>query len=149
MFLFIGIKGQDKTAVAGYIPRRPSAAGIDFVIAVRFAKTFALAMIVISVITERADRPIQSGIVAVELVTAERVLFDKVKWRIASRHFHDEIERAAWLRSVLQGGAAPNEFDPLHRIKNWRVMCFRKTELLVFDRHAVLEDLHELAPLRI
>src|SRR4030095_7458815 len=122
MFLLVGVKGQDKTAVVGYIPRRPSAAGIDSVSAVRFAKALALAMIVISVITERADRPIQSGIVAVELVTAERVLFDKVKWRIMSRHFHDEIKRATRLRTILQGRAATDEFDSLDRIENRSVM---------------------------
>jgi len=70
-----------------------------------------------------------------------------MKWRIHARHFHDEIERSTGLAPVLQSGTRPNQFNPLHRVEDWRVMRFRKTKLLVLERDAIFERLHELAAL--
>src|SRR6266699_354940 len=72
-----------------------------------------------------------------------------MKRRVTPRHFHDEVDRAPGLRPELQSRARSDKFNPLHCIENWRVMGFGKTELLVFDRHAVFQHLHELASLRV
>src|SRR4051812_31201218 len=84
-----------------------------------------------------------------EIVTTESVLGGEMKRLVASRHFHDEIQRPARLRAVHQCRSAANQLDPLDRIENRRVMRFRKSELLVLDGDAVFQYLHGLAALRI
>ena len=106
-------------------------------------------MIEIAVVTKLPDGAADAGEILVETVAAEEILGLELERHIARRHLHDEIERATGLRAELQGRTGADEFDPLDRVEDRRVMRFRKTELLVLDRDAVLQDLHELAPLRV
>src|SRR3954469_14604118 len=72
-----------------------------------------------------------------------------MKRRILARHLHDEVQSAARLGTELQRSAGTDELNPFYCVEDRRVMCFRKTELLVLDRYAVLEHLHRLGALGI
>ena len=148
VFFVVGIEGEDQSAVVADVVRQLRAAGVEIVVAIR-AEAVALAVIVIRVVTEITDRPARAGKILIEPVAPEEILGREGKRHIARWRFHDEVERAAGLRTKLQGRPGPNELDPFDRIEDGSVMGLRKTELLVLDRDPVFQDLHELTALGI
>ena len=149
MFLVVGVEGEDETLILREVVNEFGAPGIEPEITIRLPKTFALAMIVVAEITERPARAVDRGVASEKVVAAIDVLGREVERRIRPRQVGDKINRTAWLRPELERGPAADDLDPLERVERRRVMRLWETELLVLDRDPVLQDLTELAPLRI
>src|SRR4030095_1131338 len=149
MFFVVSIEREDEPAVACHIPHETWAAPVKVVVAICLTKSFLLPVVVVEVVAERADCAVNLGVIAIIVVAAKHVFGGEMKRRVLPRHFHHEIDGPTGLRSELSCSACANDFNALHRIQDWGIMRFRKTELLVLDRDAVFEHLRELAALRI
>ena len=146
MVLVISVDSKNKAAVAAHVIHELRATGIEMVIAI-LAESIPLTMVVVAIVTELIQGPVDFGEILIELISAKRVLGVEMKLRIISRHLRDEINRPARLRTELQGCTGADDFDPLNRVEDRSIMGLGKPELLVLDRNAVLQNLHRLAAL--
>ena len=149
MFFVVSIERENEPAIVRHIPYKTWATAVKLVVAISLTESVLLPVIVIEVVAESADCSVNFCEIPIIPITAKNVPSREMKRRVLPRHFHDEIEGSSGLAPELQSGARTNEFNPLHCVQDWRVMSFWKTELLVLERDAVLQHLHELAALRI
>ncbi len=69
MLFIVGIEREDKATVAAHIVDQLHAPGVNFVVAVR-PESFAFAMIVVSIITECVDSPLDRRVAGEQIITA-------------------------------------------------------------------------------
>ena len=141
------IEREYELAIVRYIQDETCAAPVKIVVAIGFAESVLLPVVVIEIVAERADRAVHFCEISIISIAAKYVPGGEMKRGIQARHFHDEIDGPTGLRAKLQSRTRANDFNALHRVQDWGIMRFRKTELLVLDRDAVFEHLRELAAL--
>ena len=147
MFFVVESEREDESAIFCHIQHKARAAVVKMVVAIGLAESVLLPVIIIEIIPERADRAVYFCEITIVAIAAKDVPGCEMKWHIHTRHFHHKIEGPTGLAPVLQSGTGSNQFNPLYGVQDWRVMRFRKTKLLVLERDAIFEHLHELTAL--
>ena len=149
MVFLVGIGVEDDFSAVIERVEEFDRAVVEIVVAVGGAESVTLAVVEIEVVAEFIDSAVRRGKGGVEIVAADDVLGAGRKRFVVARAVGDVIERAAGLRSVLEGGAAVEEFDPVHGVERRGVVGFRIAELVGVDRDSVAQDLGELRAVRV
>ena len=122
MFLIVEVSREDESAGRIHIVNQSRAPVVDLVVAIRLPESVTLPMIVVGIIAKVTDRPVNRRVIGEQPIRSEGVHGREMKLRITARHFHDEIQGAAGLRTELESRAGADKLNPFDGIENRRVM---------------------------
>ena len=118
MVFVVEIEREDELAIFRHVPHKTRTALIKIVVAIGFAESILLSVVVIGIVAEPADRAVHFCEISIITIAAKYVPGGEMKRGIQARHFHDEIDGPTGLRAKLQSRTRANDFNALYRIQD-------------------------------
>ena len=101
MFFVVRIEREYELAILGCVQHETCASSVEIVIAIGFAESILLPVVVIGIVAEPAHRAVYFCEISIVTIAPKYIPGREMKWRIQARHFHDKIEGSTGLAAVL------------------------------------------------